>query len=134
MTQILRYSFFYRCAARLQSKLSLRDNKVLLDLDYVVQVYTSVIQVIQMFTGVYRCNTGIYVYAFSRRFNPKQLTNEDITLQLTSKLTISYIEGKHLSDSVKGVRGDSVEIECRHTGKYRKIKYSRGSSEEQGKC
>ena len=37
-----------------------------------------------------------FVYAFSRRFYPKQLTNEDITSQLKSKLTISYIEGKTL--------------------------------------
>jgi len=39
-------------------------------------------------------------------FYPKQLTNEDITLQLASKLTISYIEGNHQSDSVRGDRGD----------------------------
>jgi len=46
----------------------------------------------------------VYVYAFSRRFYPKRLTNEDIPLQLTSKLTISYIDGNHESDSVKGDR------------------------------
>ena len=39
-----------------------------------------------------------------------------ITLQLPSKLTISYVEGNHQSGSVKG---DGVEIECRHRGKYR---------------
>jgi len=48
----------------------------------------------------------VYVYAFSRHFYPKRLTNEDITLQLTSKLTISYIEGNHQSDSVRGDRGE----------------------------
>jgi len=37
----------------------------------------------------------VYVYAFSRRFYPNRLTNEDITLQLTSKLTINYIEENH---------------------------------------
>ena len=37
------------------------------------------------------CSFGeVYVYAFSRRFYPKWLTNEEITLQLTSKLTTSY--------------------------------------------
>jgi len=29
---------------------------------------------------------------------------------------MSYVEGNHQSDSV---RGDSAEIECRHRGKYR---------------
>ena len=58
----------------------------------------------------------VNVSAFSRRFYPKRLTNEDTTLQLTSKLTISYVEGNHQSDSV---RGDSVEIESRYRGKYR---------------
>ena len=58
----------------------------------------------------------VYVYAFGRCFNPKQLTNEEITLQLTSKLTISYIEGNYQSGSV---RGDRVGIGCRHRGKYR---------------
>ena len=58
----------------------------------------------------------MFVYAFSRRFYPKRLKNEDITLQLTSKLTISYIEGNHQSGSV---RGDCAEIQCRHRGKYR---------------
>ena len=57
---------------------------------------------------------NVYFYAFCRRFYPKRLTYEDITIQLTSKLTI--IEGNHESDSV---RGDGVEIECRHRGKYR---------------
>jgi len=38
--------------------------------------------------------TPLYVYVFSRRFYPKPLANEDITMQLRSKLTISYIEGK----------------------------------------
>ena len=56
----------------------------------------------------------VYVSAFSRRFYPKRLTNEDITA--IKKLTISYIEGTHSSDSV---RGDGVDIECRHRGKYR---------------
>ena len=37
----------------------------------------------------------VYVYVFSRCFYPKRLTNEDITLQLTSKLTINYIEESH---------------------------------------
>ena len=44
------------------------------------------------------------------------LSDEDITSQLTSKLTMSYIEGIHQSDSV---RGDGAEIESRHRGKYR---------------
>ena len=51
----------------------------------------------------------VYVYAFRRRFYPKRLTNENITLIL-----ISYVEENHQSDSVRGDRGDSVEIECRH--------------------
>jgi len=38
---------------------------------------------------------NVYVYAFIRLFYPKPLTNEDITLQLTSKLTICYVEGNH---------------------------------------
>ena len=80
-------------------------------------------------------NTALYVhvYAFSRRFYPKRLTYENITLQLTSKLTISYIEGKHKSGSVRGDKGDSAEIEWRHRGKYRKRKCSRGGREVQGK-
>jgi len=57
----------------------------------------------------------VYVSAFSRRFYPKRLTNEDITMQLASKLTIGYIEGNHWSGSVRG------ETECRHRGKYRVI-------------
>jgi len=36
----------------------------------------------------------VYVYAFSRRFYPKRLTNEDITSYI-KKLTINYIEGTH---------------------------------------
>ena len=73
----------------------------------------------------------MFVYAFSRRFYPKQLTNEDITSYI-KKLTINYIEGTHWSDSV---RGDRVEIECRHRRKYRKIKCrDRGGREVQGKC
>jgi len=35
----------------------------------------------------------VYVYEFDIRFYPKRLTKEAITMQLTSKLTISYIEG-----------------------------------------
>jgi len=42
-----------------------------------------------------RLSGHVYVYAFGRHFYSKQLTNEDITLQLTSKLTISYMEGSH---------------------------------------
>ena len=42
----------------------------------------------------------VYVYVFG--FYPERLTNEDTTLQLTSKLTISYVEGNHQSDSVRG--------------------------------
>ena len=61
-----------------------------------------------------------YVYAFSRRFYPKQLTNQDIT----SQLTINCVEGNQQSGSV---RGDRAEMECRHRGKYRKI-------EGGGKC
>ena len=60
-----------------------------------------------------------YVYAFGRRFYPKRLTNEDITLQLMLKLTISYIEGTHSSGSVRGDGDESVEIECRYGGKNR---------------
>jgi len=63
---------------------------------------------------LHKSSGTLTVYAFS--FYPKRLTNEDITLQLTSKLTISYVEGDHQSDSV---RGDSVETDCRHRGKYR---------------
>jgi len=40
----------------------------------------------------------VYVYAFSRRFYPKQLTNEDITSYIkkaNKKLTINYIAGTH---------------------------------------
>ena len=48
------------------------------------------------------CKSIVYVSAFSRCFYPKQITNEDIKLQLKSKLTISYIEGNHKSDSVRG--------------------------------
>ena len=76
----------------------------------------------------------VYVYAFSRRFYPKSLTNEDITLKLTSNLTLSYIEGNHQSDSVRGDRGDSTEIECRHRWKYRKRNCSIEGREVQGKC
>ena len=76
----------------------------------------------------------VYVYEFGRCFYPKRLTNEDITLQLTSKLTISYIEGKPIVRLCRGDRGDSVEIECRHRGKYRKRKCSRGGRKVQGKC
>ena len=46
-----------------------------------------------------------YLCAFSRRFDPERLTNEDIT----SKLTISYVEGNHQSGSV---RGDGVEMQA----------------------
>jgi len=35
----------------------------------------------------------VYVYAFSRRFYPKRLTNGDITSYI--KLTINYIVGTH---------------------------------------
>ena len=59
---------------------------------------------------------GAFVYAFSRRFYPKRLTNEDMKLQLTSKLTISYIEGKWLCVSTlffRVLRGTEVkEAEC----------------------
>ena len=66
--------------------------------------------------------------SLSRNFYPKRLTNENIKIQLTSKLTISYIKENHLSGSVKG-----VEIECRRRGMYRK-RCSRGGRKVQGKC
>ena len=49
----------------------------------------------------------VYVYAFTRPFYPKRLTNEDITLQLTSKLTISYVKGNP-SQTLSEVTGVTV--------------------------
>jgi len=68
-----------------------------------------------------------------KRFYPKRLTNEDRTLQLTSKLTISYIEGKPLVTLCQRWRGHSVEMECRQRGTYKQRKCSRGGREVQGK-
>ena len=51
----------------------------------------------------------VHVYAFSRCFYPKRLINEDITMQLTSKLTISYMEGKLVtSQALSEVTGVTV--------------------------
>jgi len=52
----------------------------------------------------------VYVYAFSRRFYPERLTNEEMTLQLTSKLAMSYVEGNHQSGSVRGNSVERVQV------------------------